>query len=298
MSIVTNTQAVPNRVFAVYAAVADTENGLVRDHLAAWATPPSLSTRGGDDDEGGSSALFTNSLNEARRLGLIEEDGDKLRVPDAARGASGRGADREADFLAYMRATLFDPERAAEVGQGGVLVALAWFLTRSPLEPLSFSAEPKEMLRRDLGDAEARAELSNRSAYQNLLYWARYLGFASVVGEAGTRRAFPDPMRAIASVIGRVLPDASWLEIDLFLARLAAIYPVLEGGSVRAEVEAMRTLTTSTDGRLSVATSLALQRLADRGTIMLDAVADAKSRILDFGMSTRRVSRVRVGAAV
>jgi hypothetical protein len=297
MSIVNNTQAVPNRVFSVYAAVADTENGVLRDQLAAWATPPSLSTRGGDDDEGGSSALFTNSLNEARRLGLIEEEGDKLRVPDAARGAGGRGADREADFLAYLRATLFDPERAARVGQGGVLTALAWFLTRSPLEPLSFSAEPKEMLRRDLGDSEVRAELGNRSAYQNLLYWARYLGFASIVGEAGTRRAFPDPLRAIAAVIGRVLPDASWLEIDLFLARLAVIYPVLEGGSVRAEVEAMRTAAPSADDRLSVATSLALQRLADRGAITLEAVADAKSRILDFGMSTRRVSRVRLGVA-
>lgn len=299
MSILTNFQAVPSRLFSVYAAIADTENGISREQLEAWATPPSLSTRGGsgDDDDGGSSALFTNSLNEARRLGLVEEGDGKLRVPDVARAGAGRGADREADFLAYLRATLFDPDRAADVGQGGVLVALSWFLTRSPLEPLSFSAEPQEMLSRDLGDSAPKAELGNRSAYQNLLYWARYLGFATVVGEEKSRRAFPDPMRAIAAVLGRVLPDVSWVEIDLFLTRLAAIYPVLEGGGVRAEVEAMRTASLAAENRLSIATSLALQRLADRGAVTLDAVADARSRILDFGTSTKRVSRVRLGAA-
>lgn len=298
MSIVTNFQAVPSRLFSIYAAVVEAENGVPREQLETWATPPSLSTRGGDDEEGGSSALFTNSLNEARRLGLIEEGDGRLRVSDAARGIGGRGTDREADFLAYLRATLFDPERAAEVGQSGVLIALAWFLTRSPLEPLSFSAEPQDLVRSDLGASAGKAELGNRSAYQNLLYWARYLGFASVVGEAGVRRAFPDPMRAVASVLGRVLPDASWVDIDLFLARLAAIYPVLDGGSVRRQVESMRAAPpTAADDRLSLATSLALQRLADRGAISLDAVADARSRIFDFGVATRRVSRVRLGSA-
>ncbi len=221
--------------------VVEAENGVPREQLEAWATPPSLSTRGGDDEEGGSSALFTNSLNEARRLGLIEEGDGRLRVPDAARGIGRSGGGPRGRLPRLSSRDAVRTERAAEVGQSGVLVALAWFLTQSPLEPLSFSAEPQDLVRRDLGASAAKAELGNRSAYQNLLYWARYLGFASVVGEAGVRRAFPDPMRAVASVLGRVLPDASWVEIDLFLARLAAIYPVLEGGSVRRRVEAMRT---------------------------------------------------------
>ncbi len=285
------------RLFSVYAAVVEAENGVPREQLEAWATPPSLSTRGGDDEEGGSSALFTNSLNEARRLGLIEEGDGRLRVPDAARGIGGRGADREADFLAYLRATLFDPERAAEVGQSGVLVALAWFLTQSPLEPLSFSAEPQDLVRRDLGASAAKAELGNRSAYQNLLYWARYLALPLWWGKQGYAAHFP--IRCVPSLrcSVRVLPDASWVEIDLFLARLAAIYPVLEGGSVRRRWRRCALSPPSADDRLSIATSLALQRLADRGAISLDAMADARGRILDFGVATRRVSRVRLGAA-
>lgn len=297
MSIVTNFQAVPSRLLSVYAAVAETENGVLRENLESWATPPSLSTRGGGDEDGGSTALFTNSLNEARRLGLVEENGDRLIVPESARGKGGRNADLQAHFLSYLRETLFDPERAASAGQAGVLIALAWFLTKSPLQPVGFSDAPQNQLRTDLGQFAERAELGSTSSFQNLLYWARFLGFATVVGDAGSRRAFPDPSRAISAVLDRVLPDNSWVDIDVFLTRLAAIYPVLEGGSVREEVESSSTVPPANDGSLSVASSLALQRLADRGSISLDVVADAKARILDFGGSTKRVSRVRRGTA-
>ena len=297
MSIVTNFQAVPSRLLSVYAAVAEAENGVLRANLESWATPPSLSTRGGGDEDGGSTALFTNSLSEARRLGLVEEDGDRLTVPEAARSKGGRSADLQAHFLSYLREMLFDPERAASAGQAGVLIALAWFLTKSPLQPVGFSDAPQNQLRADLGQFAERAELGSTSSFQNLLYWARFLGFATVVGDVGSRRAFPDPSRAISAVLDRVLPDSNWVEINVFLTRLAAIYPVLEGGSVREEVEANRTVPPASDGSLSVASSLALQRLADRGSISLDVVADAKARILDLGGSTKRVSRVRRGVA-
>lgn len=202
----------------------------------------------------------------------------RLFVPDAARGIGGRNANLEAHLLSYLRETLFDPERAARTGQTGVLIALAWLLTKSPLQPVSFSDDPHNQLLRDLGQFAEKAELGNRSSFQNLLYWARFLGFATVVGDAGGRRAFPDPGRAISAVLDRVLPDNNWVDMDVFLTRLAAIYPVLEGGSVREAVEANRTVPPASDGSLSVASSLALQRLADRGSITLDVLADAKAR--------------------
>jgi hypothetical protein len=295
MSIVTTWEAVPNRLLCVYATVAEAENGVLRDHLASWATPPSLTTRKGGDEDGASTELLTKSLVEARRLGLVEESGDRLIVPDAARGRGGRNVDLQVHFLCYLRETLFDPERAASAQQTGVLFALAWFLTKSPFQPVGFSDAPQNQLRDDLGQFAEKAELGSTASFQNLLYWARFLGFATVVGDAGSRRAFPDPIRAISAVLDKVLPDDKWVDIDVFLSRLAAIYPVLEGGSVREEVEANRTAPSAIDGSLSVASSLALQRLADRGSISLDAVADAKGRILDFGGGTRRVSRVRRG---
>nr|ART37006.1 D251 [uncultured bacterium] len=289
--------AVPSRLFSIYAAVAEAENGVLREHLVSWATPPSLPRRGGDDEDGGSTALLKDSLSEARRLGLVEESGDRLLVPASARGRGGRQADLQAHFLAYIREVLFDPPRAADAGQAGVLYALAWFLTKSPLQPVSFSDAPQNLLREDLGAFASKADLGTTSSYQNLLWWARYLGFATLVGDAGGRRAFPDPIRAISAVLDKVLPDSDWVDMEVFLSRLAALYPVLEGGSVREEVEANSTVPRAIDGSLSVASSLALQRLADRGSISLDVVADAKARILNFGGSNKRVSRIRRGTA-
>ena len=46
------------------------------------------------------------------------------------------------------------------------------------------------------------------------------------------------------------------------------------------------------DKRLSIATSLALQRFVDRQRLSMTSVADAASRILDFGSREERVSRV------
>ncbi|TBO29288.1 hypothetical protein EYS42_12825 [Aquabacterium lacunae] len=203
----------------------------------------------------------------------------------------------EADFLSRVREVIFDPQRAAAAGQAGVLYALAWFLTKNPLQPVSFSDAPQEQLRKDLGEFAAKADLGSTSSFQNLLYWARYLGFATVAGDGGTRRAFPDPTRAIGTVLDQILVINEWIEIDVFLSRLAGIYPVLEGGVVREELESMRSAPPATDDRLSIASSLALQRLVDRGSILLDTLADAKkARILDFGSTTKRVSHVQIGA--
>ncbi|WP_280960183.1 protein DpdG [Aquabacterium lacunae] len=297
MSIVTNFQAVPNRLFCIFAAVAESENGLLRDQLESWATPPSLSRRGANDEDGGTTELFSNSLAEARRLGLIEDDGERLRVPLRADTSARRKSDLEADFLSRVREVIFDPQRAAAAGQAGVLYALAWFLTKNPLQPVSFSDAPQEQLRKDLGEFAAKADLGSTSSFQNLLYWARYLGFATVAGDGGTRRAFPDPTRAIGTVLDQILVINEWIEIDVFLSRLAGIYPVLEGGVVREELESMRSAPPATDDRLSIASSLALQRLVDRGSILLDTLADAKkARILDFGSTTKRVSHVQIGA--
>lgn len=299
MSIVTTAQAVPSRLYAIYAALFDTENGEVKDRIEAWATPPSLSSRGGDDDGEPTTTLFSNTLAEARRIGVVEDFGDRLRLTADARGGGRKSRDSEAYFLNYMRRTLFDPARAAETQQAGFMIALAWFLGSSPLRPMTFSAAPQNDLRAQIGDHASKTELTSLNRYQNFLYWARYLGFATIVGATGdaddatSRRVIPDPVKAIESALPAIFADTSDLPIDQFLARLAMIFPVFETGTVRQEVEAMRLMPMpNADQRLSITTSLALQRLVDRQVLLMSSVADAHARILDFGTREGRVSRI------
>lgn len=303
MSIVTTAQAVPSRLYAIYAALFDAESGESKERLEAWATPPSLAGRGADEDGEPSTTLFSNTLQEARRLGLVEEADDKLRLTIDARGGGKKGQASESFFRSYLGRTLFDPARASQTGQAGFMLALAWFLSANPLTPMGFADPPQIGLKLEIGDHASKTELTSLNRYQNFLYWARYLGFATIVGgreddDTNSRRAIPDPSRAIASVLPIIFSDGSDLPIETFLGRLATIYPVLEKGSVRQEYDSMR-LNPPADGshHISIATSLALQRLEDRQKIVMTTTADAPARVLDLGRREGRVSHISLKGA-
>lgn len=298
MSIVTTAQAVPSRLFAIYAALFESETGEIKDRIEAWATPPSLSGRGADDDGESTTTLFSNTLQEARRIGLVEDMDDKLRLTADARGGGKKVRDSEVYFLDYMRRTLFDPARALETQQSGFMIALAWFLSSSPLRPMNFSEAPQVGMRAQIGDHASRTELTSLNRYQNFLYWARYLGFATIVGgrdadDQNARRVIPDPVRAIEGALPAIFAEGNDLPIEQFLTRLSGIFPVFEKGSVREDYEAMLLVPVPDPGqRLSITTSIALQRLADRQRIALTTLADAPARILNFGSREGRVSHV------
>ena len=293
MSIITTVEAVPSRLFAIYSSLFDSENGEFKERIQAWATPPSLSNSGAEEGGGSSTKLFINSLQEARKLGLVEEADDKLRLTVDARGGGKKGRDSESHFRNYLSRTLFDPTRATETQQAGFMLALVWFLSTNPLKPMSFSEDPSFSIKIDIGECAKKTECTTLLNYQSFLYWARYLGFATIVGNASFRRAIPDPARAIEAVLPAVFAGDIELATEHFLTRLAAIYPIFEKGSIRESYNAMR-LHPPPDAahRLSIATSIALQRLADRQRIALSSVADAPARILDFGVREGRVSHV------
>ncbi|MDX0698076.1 hypothetical protein GOD53_29185 [Sinorhizobium medicae] len=292
MSIITTVEAVPSRLYAIYSSLFDSESGEVRERLEAWATPPSLKNSG-EDGEGPATKLFIHSLQEARRLGLVEDMDDKLLLTLDARNGGKRGDDSEAFFREYMLRTLFDPIRAEETQQSAFMLALTWLLSTNPLKPMGFSDDPNLAIKMIIGEHARKTECTIGLNYQNMLYWARYLGFATVVGNGAVRRVIPNPITAIEGALPAIFADDDELPIENFLTRLAAIYPVFEKGSVRERFNEMRLVPLSgLETRLSVTTSIALQRLADRQRLGMKSVADAPARILDFGTREGRVSHI------
>ncbi|MET3909996.1 hypothetical protein ABID59_004353 [Bradyrhizobium sp. S3.3.6] len=289
MSIITTAPAVPSRLFALYSALLPSAAGELKDRFESWATPPSIRTRGASDDAGERpTELFSSALREAKKLGLIEEDDERIKVTEEARGKSGKTSP-EVRFKSHLVKVLFDPLRAEAAGQTGFAMALAWFLRRNPLEPMGFGDDPRNELRNELGDDVALTELTNLNSFQNFIYWARYLGFATLLGTKETRWTIPDPFSAIREVLPGLFAEASELPINILIAGLARIYPVFEGGVSRLTIEQLA-LSPDVDAnsrRLSPATSLALQRL-----LSLTIRADAPAVIFDFGGSPRRVSHV------
>lgn len=297
MSIITTFVAVPSRLFSIYNLLYASESGEDRERIIAIATPPSLSTRGAHEEGEGSSKLLSHSLSEARRLGMVEEEAEgNLRLSELARTAGRRGDKPEQRFRAFMRHTLFDTDRSADAQQSSFMLAMVWFLGVSPFTPPSFSAEQQVNVKLEVGDHASKLELTTQSAYQNFAYWARYLGFAAFVGtRAGDRRVIPDPLDAIDGALEPIFSLERRLSVEGFLARLATIYPVFETGSARTEYDGLRLRADASGGvSITAATSLALQRLADRGRIKLTSVADAQSRILNLGHRQARISHVEL----
>jgi hypothetical protein len=304
MSIMTTWEAVPSRLFSLYASLCDAPSGEVREKFEAQATPASL--RNKSEEEGAvATNLFSNALREALAIGLVETNEDKLMITDRARSFANASKAREQSFRRFMIDTLLDEERARTTRQECFMATLAWFLTKSPFRPTSFKSDPTQDLNENLGDRVGKTDITAVSDYQNFLYWARYLGFATIVGgkdsEGGRdgRYVIPDPLDAIEQVLPTIFRRQDEVPIEQFMSRLAAIFPVFEGGSVRQDMirgpDAARTGTAGTT--LSKATSIALQRLEGLQVITLRIDADAPVVILDLGRSERRVSHVGRKAA-
>jgi hypothetical protein len=287
MSIITTFPAVPSRLLSIFAAVYDSEDGESKEVLEAYSTPASLAKRGSTEEEESGSKLFADAFKEARRLGIVEGDDGKIRAfKGALESPKSRRVDAEKAFRAVLISVLFNPDSARETEHQAFMLAIVWLLGKTPLEPLSFSEPPQDMLRADLGEDGQRTELTNLARYQNFLYWARYLGFACFVGFENSTKVVPDPRKAIQSALPQIFSEQKALDRQ---------YPVFEGGSAWTEVESMRVQTSNREDTLSIATSLALRELADRGELVFEAVADARGRILQYGQETERVSRIRRG---
>ena len=299
MSVMTTWEAVPNRLYSFYASLIELPAGEERERFEALATPASLRNKS-EEEEAVQTNLFSNALREAVNVGLIEVVDEKIRVTQQARVYVNSASSKEEAFRRFMGDVLLDEERAAVTQQSGFLATLAWFLTKSPFKPASFKADPTSQLKADLGEKLSNTGISVIADYQNFLYWARFLGFATIVGGRDTeanrdgRYIIPDPFNAIRDAVPAILGDQNELGIEQFVSRLADILPVFEGGKVRTEMIRSPELERvgAIGSKLSQATSLALQRLETRQHLQFRRDADAPAITLDLGRTERRISHV------
>ena len=138
MSIMTTWEAVPSRLFSLYASLCDAPSGEVREKFEAQATPASLRNKSEEEEEAVATNLFSNALREALAIGLIETNEDKLMITERARSFANASKDREHSFRRFMMDTLLDVEKARTTQQACFMATLAWFLTKSPFRPTGF----------------------------------------------------------------------------------------------------------------------------------------------------------------
>jgi hypothetical protein len=136
----------------------------------------------------------------------------------------------------------------------------------------------------------------NDTRWSGLRSWARYLGFATGDDSA----LIFDPTVAVRAQLKEVIQEKESLAAAEFISRLAARLPVLDMGIYRSQVEqALRTQTwrPPESDHLSSSLSFALRRLQKQGTIALESMADAGSRLAltgQFGRTWQDFTHVRL----
>lgn len=293
MSVVTNWPAVPNRLWILFRYLLEKgEKGEEKDRLKASISPASLQR--GDEDTQTGTTLFDEVLKEAKSLGLVEDAEGTIRLCEKFTKKEMDHLGAEALFIKTIERLILDPSLAQNNGQKNVAPALAWFLMQDPANPFSFSENPKSRVVNDLGEETKAYDLKSKEDFQNLAYWARYLGYCSWISISQTGTLFvPDPTNALGRHLRNVFSEEPELRLVDCISRWAVLCPVLEGGAVRQEVEALaRPELKREPGTLSPATSLALRRLEERKTIDLKRLSDADVITLHWDNTRKGYSHI------
>ena len=289
MSVVTTVEAVPNRLRLIFDYFCGKTQSEPIERIENLMSPPALRHGGNDWDIDNPALVLRNTLREAYALKMVEESDGKLRF--AGEIQDKRRRDIDTLFVDWVENRLLAPSINDEYRQENVAPALAWLLMQSPLRPLPFRENHADLIRQQFGEGSNVFDLTNKERFQNLVYWARYLGYCTLIGN---RSVVPDPSGALSRWMPRIFGGVKEMTVENLLRELAAKVPVLEEGAVRRRLEGdlVADPLRRDPNRLSQSTSLALKRLAVRGKIAFKDLSDAHNRILDLGDKTQRVSHV------
>jgi len=247
--------------------------------------------------------MAKKTLTRWTQLGFFSESEGKISLSDAI--APIPLEDLDGLRAAVLRLILLPDNNAAllsgdvDDNEGSRAVdctrAFAWALAQDPYTfPSSY--EGGEELQNDQGVLP--------KVFVNSTRWNGFVEWAVFVGTAWrtSRTVVPSPAFALRSVLGEVFDGSAELSEHDFFGRLAAILPILDGGTYRTTVEGQiaRPWRVPLSHDVSSSLSAALLTLEHEGALRLEARSDAPARSLlsPGGVESRPLSHlVRLGAA-
>lgn len=279
MKAITRLGATPNRMGILFEMLADAgREGISRDRAAALIGPPSLAR----SSDTGEDNAFSDCVATGLELGIFREEDDRLCLTSQEGGASGT-------FLQVADAIMVDAPLTTTTPEGWMAGAIAWMLCQDPRDPVPWTGSAGVTRLRAQMPSGPTFGMTNDSAFQQAVYWARALGYVdrfSLPQDA----VLPDPTNAVARRLPHILRAGEEVSLPAMLSDLAKSCPVLDGGRCRVEVEAL--CRRSPRGpEVSSSLALALLRLKRRGRLRFQSLSDAQSVFVE-GLPHGRASHV------
>jgi len=281
VSVLKQAYAVPSRVLGVFRYLLHARGQREqRETLVKVLAPDSLGRKTDQlddgDREGAGKEMVEATVNECVGAGLlVETDGAVTFSPTLpAEARSPKTA--ESLFPVTLMRLFFDPERDTNHDLG---LSIAWYLS---LDAYSAPGNWPEVERAMVSSGTKDLLKLSDVRYHMLEDWLCFLGLGWTYS-LGEKRLTPDPTHHLRARLVALFPGQPRSRHPLgdIMARLAALSPVFEGGFLREQVPAAKTV----DGanRLSTVTALGLLRLRDEGFIELYHESDATTLFLPDG---------------
>jgi hypothetical protein len=287
MTVISTYVAVPSRLRILYGMLhAAGDKGLTRKEMEDAVAPELLLREDNSSEvrEETGSNLLEGSLRELRATGLAEIHNQRFILKQKP-----VSTDPNREFLIAIERELLSPDVDIDGEKGSLAGAISWLLAQDPLEGLAWAEAPLQRLREDLG--RERFDITNNQRWQNTIYWARFLGYCTVLHLGKDIIVVPDPTVALRRYLNEML-TLKQVTVQSFLRSLAVRVPVFEEGAARRAVEALMMPHRGRDAHtLSPSTVLALRRLVESGSLHAIGLADA-DRWATPGIGDGRISHL------
>ena len=267
MKIYTTFEPVPSRILAL-ARLLLVAGPLPEDELVQLLQPR----------ENTSTAKKT--LDAAVECGLVLREG-LTRQLNASLFPAGPPSPEGLDTI--LPVVLASPLLRQEVGgeTNGFAILCAWLLQQKVLSMPTDRTELKVAAGKQ-GLSLVALQVASDARWDNVIYWARYLGLVAQTKETPSEGVVPDPTVFLRRHLKDLLPAGEEVEAGAFRARLGELCPVLDGGSVRADVLAIVEPGLPAE-QLSDALTFALERLERAGEIRAWCPDDQRTFLLASG---------------
>ena len=270
MSVISRALATPNRFNIIIKLLSNSnQNAMVKDELLLLISPPILTSNTPNEKP---SATAIDSLSEARVLGIVTQEAGPSEIITLAEPFRGTAP---LSLLSYLEPILVGTRTDGNTSQRDMPKMLEWLLVQDPRTPINLSSNLS---------SQTDGILNSAANAQQFAYWARFLGYAWHFQGAGGWWLVPDPTEALSRHLPRLIGGEEEVLLSSLPARWAADCPVLEGGPNRPF--------DAGNPQFSQATSLALLRLGQKGTITLDKKSDGHTSLLSVGDHAEAFSHV------
>jgi len=250
---------------------------------------PSALLKNSEEGESGDRSMIKAVINECVKLGLVLGEEGILslnpKLPESVRRLDSLGSALPPAILDLVLTPGSESDDLAE--------ALAWYLGQDVLTAPGTWKEFGEALQAQGATDVLRF---NDNTFQMFAYWSRYLGFGNALvarSATGTEevRLAPDPTDCLRRILEEILERRKKpLQMPRCLELVSARCPVFEGGGLRKVLDPHSPR--REPKHLSSATSHALLRLEEDGTIAIHMRSDADAVILVDGSKRRSISEI------